>query len=563
MGGPYSIRCLMIMIAIARATIIVFLLGGALPAETVRPRAASSSGFTLVGWSDPGMHCIDADYSVFCILPPYNTIHAQLIDPSGSLVKTSDGISVTYQAIQDAAASINTTSQGKTNFWQYVQTLYGAAPMPDTGLAGNSMPGVRNAPQPMAFDAAWNWFSAAGIPLTSYDDGQHKNSYPMMRLVASDSTGTVLATTDIVLPVSDEKDCRTCHASGSGSAARPAEGWINDPNSERDYRLNILLLHDDLQGGGDPYQKALLKAGYNSGGLFATLIVGQKPVFCAACHGSNTLAGTGMDGIPPLTQSMHAFHASVADPATGLRLDLTDNRSACYRCHAGSTTPWLRGVMGSATAPDGSIAMQCQSCHGSMSRVGADTRQGWLQEPTCQNCHTGTATTNSGQIRFTSVFDDSGEPRQAADLTFAANPDAPAPGLSLYRFSSGHGGLRCAACHGATHAELPSAQDSDNAQSIELQGHTGVIAECSACHVSVPNTVKGGPHGLHPFGQAWVNNHHNTPTARDFTCYRPCHGSQAWGTVLSQTQSDRVFNAGPLGTRSFPKGHQISCNDCH
>ena len=33
----------------------------------------------LVSWNNLGMHCMDSDYSVFSILPPYNTIHAQLI----------------------------------------------------------------------------------------------------------------------------------------------------------------------------------------------------------------------------------------------------------------------------------------------------------------------------------------------------------------------------------------------------------------------------------------------------------------------------------------------------
>ena len=48
--------------------------------------------------------------------------------------------------------------------------------------------------------------------------------------------------------------------------------------------------------------------------------------------------------------------------------------------------------MGNAVAADGTMAMQCQNCHGAMSAVGAPTRTGWLEEPTCQNCHTGTAT---------------------------------------------------------------------------------------------------------------------------------------------------------------------------
>ncbi|MCZ7634918.1 MAG: hypothetical protein M5U12_01925 [Verrucomicrobia bacterium] len=38
----------------------------------------------LVGWNDLGMHCLDADFSVFSLLPPFNTIHAQLIAQGSS-----------------------------------------------------------------------------------------------------------------------------------------------------------------------------------------------------------------------------------------------------------------------------------------------------------------------------------------------------------------------------------------------------------------------------------------------------------------------------------------------
>ena len=65
---------------------------------------------------------------------------------------------------------------------------------------------------------------AEGIPLTPYDDSQAKNPYPMMRIQARTAAGAVLASTDIVLPVSDEMDCKVCHASNSGPAARPAAG---------------------------------------------------------------------------------------------------------------------------------------------------------------------------------------------------------------------------------------------------------------------------------------------------------------------------------------------------
>lgn len=39
--------------------------------------------YTLVAWNDLGMHCVDgSDYSIFSILPPFNNLHAQLVDTS-------------------------------------------------------------------------------------------------------------------------------------------------------------------------------------------------------------------------------------------------------------------------------------------------------------------------------------------------------------------------------------------------------------------------------------------------------------------------------------------------
>jgi hypothetical protein len=39
----------------------------------------AATNYTVVGWNNLGMHCMDSDFSVFSILPPYNTINAQLI----------------------------------------------------------------------------------------------------------------------------------------------------------------------------------------------------------------------------------------------------------------------------------------------------------------------------------------------------------------------------------------------------------------------------------------------------------------------------------------------------
>lgn len=521
----------------------------------------AAAGYKLIAWNDLGMHCTDGvDYSVFGVLPPYNTVNVQLIDGAGRLVRNPNGITVTYRAIADTRGSLNTTSVGKTNFWSYVSSLFGASILPDAGLAGSMMPGPANTERAAPFNATRVWFEAVGVPITPFDDNGAKNYYPMMRFTARDAGGTVLATTDVVLPVSDEMDCRTCHASGGAPAARPAIGWAWDPDVTKDVKLNVLAIHDQHQASNLRYRDALQAQGYASEGLRATAL-STKPILCARCHSSNALPGLGITAIQPLTTAIHSRHSDSVDPVNGLTLESTANRGACYRCHPGAETKCLRGAMGAAVQGDGTFAMQCQSCHGSMSDVGAPQRIGWLQEPACQNCHTGTATSNAGQIRFTSAFASPGVLRGGANNTFATSPDAPAQGLSLYRFSTGHGGLQCEACHGSTHAEYPSTEANDNVQSNRLQGHAGTLAECEACHASVPSTITGGPHGLHPVGSSWVSRHGDVAEHGSDAC-RACHGTDYRGTVLSRALGTRHLST-ELGTRDFWRGFQIGCYACH
>ncbi len=523
--------------------------------------AVGPTGWTVVGWNNLGMHCLDADFSVFGILPPYNTIQAQVIDPSGNLVTSASGVTVTYEGVADPTGSVNTTSAGKTNFWDHVKDLFGVALPVNAGLKGKNMPGPGNPPQPMTFDPSRSWFIAEGIPITPSDDAGKKNTYPLMKIVARDASGSLLASTSIVLPVSDEMDCSACHASGSGPAAKPSSGWVYDPNPQRDYRRNIIRLHDDRNITNPVYLSALTAAGYNPAGLTQTVEMDGKAVLCANCHRSEALAGSGMTGISPLTSAVHTLHSGVIDPTNGLPLDATANRSACYRCHPGSTTRCLRGVMGAAVAADGTLAMQCQSCHGPMSAVGSPARTGWLDEPSCGSCHTGTAVTNSGQIRYTSVFTSSGTVRVPADPTFTTNPNTPLAPYSLYRFSRGHGGLQCSACHGSTHAEYPAAHPNDNLQSIALQGHVGKIGECVTCHNTSPTTVSGGPHGMHPVGAAWVSAHGDAAESNRTAC-QACHGTDDHGTVLSRAFGDRTLTTS-FGTKVLWRGFTVTCYLCH
>jgi len=80
------------------------------------------------------MHCADPDFQIFTVLPPFNVLHAQVIQKGNEpltvpkILNGSGGISVQYFASSNpndpVGTSINSTSQNrakpavwKSNFW--------------------------------------------------------------------------------------------------------------------------------------------------------------------------------------------------------------------------------------------------------------------------------------------------------------------------------------------------------------------------------------------------------------------------------------------------------------
>jgi len=530
------------------------------------------SGYTLLAWNDLGMHCFDgSDFSVFSILPPFNNINAQLINNSATTNKhTSTGVTLSYKSL-DYLGHTNTLSNTKTNFWNYLLKLFPSAMFPsfihtstpNIGLTGNKTPSTTA--QNMSYNSTNKWFEATGIPIVNRDDDNTTNYYPMARISAKDTSGNILATADVVLPVSDEMNCAKCHNSNTrtdtiSKAAKPTSGWVDNNDSGKDYKLNILRLHDQKYPNTvSDNNISLHNKGfdYNISGLEATANNGT-PILCASCHSSNALPGTGIGSISSLTSALHKKHSAVTDPDTNLTLSNSLNRDSCYSCHPGAATECLRGAMGSAKNADGTQQMQCQSCHGTMNDVGKSSRAGWLDQPNCQSCHK-----NDGTRYTSSIEPTTGSLRATVNGTndlFATNANAPSAGHSLYRYSTGHGSLQCSSCHGSTHAIFPSSHLQDNIISNQIQGHSGTVAECISCHETIPQTTSGGPHGMHDIGQNWVNRHgelveHNTALQNNCTT---CHSATPTGTVLSKTFSTRSFNG-----KNFPKGTQISCFSCH
>lgn len=509
---------------------------------------AQTAKYRLVAWSELGMHCMDGkDYSVFSVLPPYNVVHAQLIKMGEPPVPITSGVTITYESMADPSGSINTISSTKTNFWSYIYILFRNNNPPDVGLTGNRTQSLT--PRGLKYDSANAYWTADGIPTIPYDDQGRAKPYPMAKIVARDSKGTILATAPVVLAVSDEMSCNKCHASNSDPYAKPAGGWVNNSNPNKDMKLNILKKHDD-RWPITSYLTQLQKAGYNyQPKLYDTAMAGT-PVLCAACHSDNALGLPGISPIKSLTADMHVLHGPQLLISTGSTLDVnskTSDLNSCSLCHPGPVTQCKRGAMNKQL---------CADCHGNLSKVGASTRTGWLDEPTCQMCH------NNSQ-RYTTTFTSNGNYRTTTDATFATNPNKPVAGKQLYRYSAGHGSVYCAACHGSPHAEYPTLQANDNLYSQSLQGHTGKIAECSVCHTSVPTTANGGPHKMHNIGQSWVNGHGDRVEKTGVAACAYCHGSNYRGSFLSQTSMARSFKADDYGTKTYKSGDKVTCYDCH
>ncbi len=290
-----------------------------------RRRPPSTSSYVVLGYNDLGMHCMNQDFSQLCILPPYNTLHAQVIERGREepriIGSASNGITVRY------AIPGNTTSANKTNFWNHAQALFGVRLQPNIGLTGNGLSGVMR-------PTGQNDWAATGIPVTPLDDNFQLNPYPLAKIDV-EVNRTPVATTSAVVPVSWEISCNLCHGGRTGN--------VDD---------SILRAHDREHG---------------------TNLVDSKPVLCARCHADAALGAPGMVNVKSLSHAMHGSHAARMDSVSSLG-------NTCYACHPGFQTLCQRDVHMAK-------GITCVNCHGDMATVANPLRRPWVDEPTCQSCH--------------------------------------------------------------------------------------------------------------------------------------------------------------------------------
>lgn len=549
------------------------------------PKPPAAETAIVLAANDLGMHCMDQEFSVFSILPPFNVVNAQVVrqDNSGRPYLADKGeVELFYQAVTDASESINSYSIGKTDFWMHANALFGIALTEGEGLTGLFMPAddpQHRELQAMEYHLQNEWFTAEGIPITPTDDNMASNPYPLLRITAVDTqSGQQLGNLDVVVPVAVETDCRNCHRTGGIATADTDIVWSTDPDVEIQSKTNILKLHDAENH---------------------TQLEASQPVLCARCHYSPALdlAGAGPAGEqlenPTFSSVMHEFHGDLEE--AGLPIFPADApvTETCYQCHPGSVTQCQRGAMKTG-------GMDCNDCHGDMLAVGGkfplladgsmdgandgNSRRPWLDLPRCQSCHTGDAVnylTGADLVvdpdwpfRLRQAYvdgDDSASPLLALNRRFAEENH------ELFRFSQGHGELACEFCHGSTHAVWPNASDSanDNEAAKKLQGYAGTIIECSVCHESGSLPITNhGPHGLHTVNDShWYDDGHEDAYEDDKDSCKACHGLDLMGTPLSRIPTARSFQVEAEDgedrdddqhhTVTYVKGDLVRCNRCH
>lgn len=399
-----------------------------------------SGDYVVLAWNDLGMHCLNPTYDRLVILPPYNTLWAQVIQRGAPPRVVTDGIQVQYAIID------NTTSLDKLfydQFWEpEVLALFGAAGLaPDTGLNLRD-PDIHNGLSG-TMQQVGDHFQADGIPVTPVRDGTTtKDPYQIARITVTGTGGATLAQTRAMVPTSDEINCGKCHAGSTTTAV------FDD----------ILTRHDEEED---------------------TTLTADAPVLCATCHGSPALGSAAGDRGSAnlyLSEAIHGSHAN----KTGV---------ACYDCHPGSQTQCSRSL--AHTRSDGN----CVACHGTMSAMAAAITSGskvpWVDEPACADCHDPASVqgVDTGATLYRNAAGHGG-------LYCAACHQSPHAMVPSREDTDNYQALQyqpaavtigsCAACH-------DSSRGADEDFEEFRETHAGANAEarsaCNVCHTVLPASV--------------------------------------------------------------------------
>ncbi len=392
--------------------------------------------YIVLAWNDLGMHCLNPTYNQLVVLPPYNTLWAQVIQRGAPPRVVTAGVAVEYRIVD------NTTSYPKAHygqFWQYgVQlfgSIFGITELPlDVGLKGAGLAG--------AMEPSSGYFVVEGIPVVPiYDSNGSWDPYQVAEIVVKDADGVEIAKTRTTVPTSEEMKCSRCH----GDAAF----------------LDILSKHDSENG---------------------TSLSAAQPVLCQGCHGDPALGlmSAGTSGVY-LSKAIHEAHA--------------DRGAACYDCHPGPITRCSRSLR--HTTDDG-YCVNCHGTIAAVASSIPTPRLPWVNEPNCSKCHSSAIPdVNTGDVLYRNAMGHGnlycaachGSPhamipsRESADNYQSRQYQ----GFTSTVKSLGS----CGVCHESSRGADEIAEFDEKHGSSSPKVYIG----CHMCHSSVPANTLQWPHG--------------------------------------------------------------------
>lgn len=466
----------------------------------------TASTYKVVAWNDLGMHCACPTFSGFLLLPPFNTVRAQVLqyganDPvivTPSLA-SSLGLTIGYNMIDNSDA----LNQADPYFQQWIayspKLFPGFQPVVNgkvMGLAGNGLAGT------MSYDSNLLDWTAVGIPayplvqadtskniMTDPLGGPNRDPYPMTNVYVKNSAGTIVASTNTVTPVAFG-GCCSCHitlASQNGYPATPAGSfaYLGKLHGQNSSHIDFNYIDPDGDGQSGPIRCSWCHWDPAMGENAAPGLAQVWPNYVILPGATFTKADIKVSQYS-FSDVLHRFHSQDSVVLTQYDPNIASN---CYDCHPGNNVNCYRGSHKAKTQ------LWCVDCHGNLNqRVAAgQLTQPWKAStlPTCTSASPGA--TPAFACHATSTV---------GGTTYPTSPTL----FGKFINSRGHkGSIKCQTCHGSAHAEAPSTMTLDNTQLSTLQGNTSysfptgkdntyALGVCQYCHPNKTSTWGVPPH---------------------------------------------------------------------